>query len=735
MRYLKYIYTAIMGLLLAACQAEQWEGMEGGFRIALEEDVNVTTKSTPAELGEPTADLFSLKIVKESTGNTLYDGKYTPGTIPASAGQYTITATCGENPVLALDAPYYKGEETGVVLAANETKSVALTCKVANALASVTFNEPERFESNFSYYAVTVKVGNYSASLTGSDTRSAYYQAGSMPEFRFVGVLRDNGQEVSTELTNGMLTDAANFAAGKHCKLNVSLEKTPSGVVLTVEKVEVENVTISETIPLEWLPKPKLEATGFDASNTLSFAETETKEAAIGLNLSSGLQDLKLTFDFGDERLTAYNKEYVLSTLSEEDKKDIEETLGITLPAIGSTTASVDLSALLAKLQTNAGATTINTLTVDAKANNRWSSDDTEANRKYTLTCNKPEFTVSVESANCWSREFTVDEITVTAGNAETLKSNLAYQYYNGTDWVECATREGVKGRTQQFADSAKYITKKEYQVRALYRGAIASDEAEAKLETPTQLPNSGMEDWSYTSSKTGSITGYTYYTFFPYPEKSTDIWWNTNNERSQDGVKAGYLSYIGCFSPCVSYTETTKKSGTRSALIYTSGHGGGYASTSSTLYEEGAFAGSLFIGKYSWSDKTETITPGHAFAVRPTKLKFHYKYIPKNSDSFKAYIELRNSGETDPIATGTFIPQAISSETGWMEAEISLKYVEQPKEATSIYVQFLSTTKTSFTEDDFDKNQSITFPVMGVWNAHIGSKLYIDDISLIYDK
>ena len=35
----------------------------------------------------------------------------------------------------------------------------------------------------------------------------------------------------------------------------------------------------------------------------------------------------------------------------------------------------------------------------------------------------------------------------------------------------------------------------------------------------------------------------------------------------------------------------------------------------------------------------------------------------------------------------------------------------------------------------DFDKNKGITFPVMGSWNAHIGSMLYIDDLSLIYDK
>lgn len=86
MKYIKSLYTAIVVLLLIACQSEQWEGQEGGFIVSLGEDVTVSTKSTPAELGKPDPELFKLKIVKESNGNTLYDGNFTGKTIPASAG-------------------------------------------------------------------------------------------------------------------------------------------------------------------------------------------------------------------------------------------------------------------------------------------------------------------------------------------------------------------------------------------------------------------------------------------------------------------------------------------------------------------------------------------------------------------------------------------------------------------------------------------------------------------------
>ena len=491
---------------------------------------------------------------------------------------------------------------------------------------------------------------------------------------------------------------------------------------------------------MEWLPKPKVEAEGFDENNTLTFVETEQKQAALNLNLSSALQDMKFKFNFQDEQFAALDKEKTYQLSVAEDKVAIETALATTLPNVGDKPESIDLSNLLAKLQTNAGVTTTNTIEIDVKANNRWSSEAKEgeeaSNLKYTLTCNKPEFSIAVQPENCWSREFTVDEVTVSGNaDAEKIKANLKYQYYNGTDWVDCTTREAVVGRTQQFADAAEDIATKIYRVRALYRGVIASDEVEATLETPMQLPNSKMEEWSYTKDDVG-WGGFDYYTFYPYQEGISDIWWATNNQRSQDGVKFGALSYKGSFAPCVSYAENIKPNGNRSALIYTSGHGGHYSSTGDFLYEESAFAGSLFIGKYNWNrdnNPMETINKGHNFSVRPSAFEFWYKYQPKNEDQFKVYIELKNGDEI--IAFGEFIPTASALDTDWIKGTISISYSEEAKTATSIYVQFLSTTKTSFSESDFDKDKSFSFPMMSNWKVHMGSMLYIDDLNLVYDK
>ena len=732
MNKVKFFYAIVCGAFLVACSEEE-NGMptdRTGIRVALTEKAGVETRNTPEELPKPVAKDFHLKIT-DAAGKPVYDAGYTPELIPASVGTYTLEATYGGNPELALDDPYYKGEAEAEVTE-GEPEKVTISCTVANALASAVFNDEGvyRFGDQFSSYGIKVEVGASSTTLTTTG-ESAYYRADSRPTFTFTGTLKEGGEEIEVPLANDKFSQAETFAAGTHCVITLKLTASNPGVRVEVSKVEVKDVTIDETIPMEWLPKPKVEAEGFDANNALSFVETESKAAKLNLNLSSALQDIRLKFNFQDPQFASLNaqEEYLLS----KDKATLESTLGITLPNIGDAAASIDLSALIDRLQTHAGTPTTNTLSIDVQANNRWSSEDTSKNLTYTLTCNKPEFSVAVQEGNCWSREFTIDEVTVSGNaNPDKIKSNLKYQYYNGTDWVDCTTRDNVVGRTQQFAEAAEGITTKTYQVRALYRDVIASEVVNATLETPQQLPNSGMEEWSETEDDTG-LWGHSYRTFYPYSSGTSDIWWTTNNERSQDGVKAGRLSYKGSFAPCVSYNEGIKHSGTRSALIYTSGHGGGYASTGAIIYTESAFAGSLFIGKYHWTGDSEEIETGHSFAVRPSNLKFYYKYRPKNSDAFRVYVELKNGNEI--IASGTYIPETIYSETDWIEGNVILNYVDVPKVATSIYVQFLSTTKTSFAESDFNKNMSITFPNMNNWNAHVGSMLYIDDISLVYDK
>lgn len=731
LRFRNYIWLLLlMTVGLIACQSDVYSTQtesQSGFYISLCDDVSVDSRATPSELGAPVASNFDLKITNKETGNLLYDGKFTDGLIPAAQGEYRIVASYGSNLELGLDTPYYEGTADGVV-ETDKATTVSVQCRVANALASAVFSNLEVFEKEFSSYALKVSVGSQYVTLKPADNKSAYYRAGAHPSFAFVGVMTD-GTRVEIPIENEKLQDEATFAAAAHCKITLTMEAT-SGLKLKIEKIEVEKVTVSETIPVEWLPKPKV--SGFE---DITYVETDDapQNAVIDYTASLPIQDMELTLNMQDEQYSIYNKTYTLSTLTSDDRANLGK-LGIELPEVGvAKTGTINLQNLIGTMQTNAGATVDNTFSLRVKANNRW-SDETASAKTYKVEVVKPEFSVKVDERNCWSREFTVDEVSITSGNAERLKENLVYQYFNGSEWVDCADRNNAKGRLQQFASRADEISTKQYKVRALYRGAISSNEVTATLETPVQLPNSNMEEWQSVKLGKTSIFGgrADFYDFLPYKSGESDIWWATKNERSRDYS----VSRIKITSaPCVSYTDDSSivHGGSKSALIYTSGHGGSYASTVDIIYPEGAFAGSLFIGKYKWSDGKEQLDPGHAFSKRPTSLVFWYKYIPKNTDSFKVYAELKNGN--DIIASGTYIPTAISSETEWGKIELPLVYVDTPNVATDIFVQFLSTEKTSFVARDFDKKKKVSFPNMPNWEVHMGSRLYIDDISLVYDK
>ena len=698
MKYIKSLYTAIVVLLLTACQSEQWEGLEGGFIVSLGEDVTVSTKSTPAELGKPDPELFKLKIVKESNGNTLYDGNFTGKTIPASAGLYTLTATCGENPVLAIDAPYYKGEESGVEVTEGETTPVELKCSVANALTSVIYDEPEKFNDLYSSYGLKIAVSNLSVTIGPSQTyKSAYYQAGTIPVFQFVGTLKDNGQEVSTTLDDERLKDAATFAAGKHCKLTLKVKPTESGVILTVGKVEVETVSISETIPVEWLPAPKISATGFDESKTLTIYETgEAASATIDFTVSQPLQDISFTLNFEDENLKALNNDYLLSTMTDEEKIALTDA-GISLPLIGSNAPKITFSeALTSQLLSKNEGVVNNQITINSvTANNRTNTDGAQT---YTIAVHKPEFSVSVLPGNIWTKEFTAEEITVEEGkgNAETIQSRTIYQYSenNGETWKD------FNDKQRQYFDS--HPDNKKFLVRTIYRNIIESSPVEIELEAPTQLPNSGMEEW-YEEDQSNNKN-----LWFPYTQGSEGYLWNTNNMSTTN-----YRGELYCSTSAVKQT-TNKHSGTYAAWIRTVGHGIANTSVGSLWGINGSITGDHTIGELLYSNP---------FTVRPTKLMFYYSYTPNGDDAGIVELKIENQEQ----GTILYETSQVINSNNYALFELPINYTIQNVVATHLTIIFKSGSK---------HTDVIPAKVRGNGaEEHYGSELYIDDISLIYDK
>ena len=706
MKYIHSLYIGLLSLLFVGCQEEQLNNMQtGGFQISLQDvAADITTKTLPKDLEDPIVSNFHLKITNENNGISTYDGAYISDLIPASTGVYSITATHGDNPPLAKDNPYYKGDTTGVKLEEDQVASVELKCRVANALASVVYTSEAMFKEVFTDYRVKVGIGSLTLDLKNGTTESAYYQAGSIPTFTFVGTLKGNGKEVTKVLEDTKLTDPSTFAAGQHCKITLSLSTTTSGLNLHIEKVEATPVTITATIPMEWLPKPKVEAEGF-IDDTLTFVETETPEASIKLSTASALQDMRLKFHFEDPQFEALNRDTGYLYSNPADKDIINTTLGISL----SDENKIDLSSLLTKLQTKAGETTNNSIEIDAKANNRWSSEEIEGqetpNLKYTLVCNKPEFTVSVYPGNIWTKEFTMNalmEDQVTEGDFSKLSANMKYQFStNGeSDWTDL-------GEDLRKADLVPGTT---YYVRGLYRGKIASKVIEVKTYPIIELQNGSLTDYSIVKGKDGDKWN-------GYGSQFEWTGWATLNE----------LTTPKCTWTAYSYNT---RSGTRpindvrngsndnvAVWIITIGYG--YGGTNSS--PKNVTPSELFLGTYN--------TKGIEYNSHPTGVKFFYKYTPYDNDKSDIFIQLLNND----IVLGEGSLQETNTISNYIEYTMNINYKDEykhlsPNKISLVFKSGFNTSVESREEGGLTSSDTAN-------PKFRGSELYIDDISLVYDK
>lgn len=735
---------ALIASLGYSCQHDESLGVEAitGFKIALVDEPSVTeTRSTPQELGKPTTDNFTLKIVNSASGKSIYDAGYTKDIIKASAGVYDVTTSFGDNAVLAFDAPYYEGKKEDIAIEEGDTASVTVECAVANALASVTFEDSKKFKELYSSYAVEVAVENSSLELEDGDKRSAYYRADSKPTFTFKGVLKANGKSVEALLEDKTLSDPTTFAAKAHCQLTLALKEVVPGIIPTIVKAEVDTVTVSETLPMEWLPAPKVSATGFGENRTLDVYETAPTEASIDFDLSSPLQDIDFSVNFADENLQSLNGDYTLSALTNEQRLDFINA-GIDIPIVGEDKPSVGFSKTLtgALLATNEGVVN-NTFTLKSvKANDRTNAD---GDLTYTIAVHKPEFTVSVLPGNIWTKEFTVSALTeeqVEKGDFSKLSQNMTYQFSTdgSTDWTDL----GEDLRKAELTPNASYF------VRGVYRNEICSTPVEVKTYPIIELENGGMEDW--TTSEIGyyyNILAWNKYPLLTYnPWSGDNQYWNTNNDfttrhRDQWSPPLSTIYYYNSF-PAVSYTKDVH-GGNWAAVLRNTAAGRGNTSSSSSSYDFNNVPGELFIGGITVTTGGTSAIPdgdhydideGTEFVSRPTGLRFYYKYAPYMVDAWKVYIALYD--EAGNIIAENTVTDGNEIST-YKEMDISFNYVEDLDVIPAkVYVYFASSIYSgselpyhSMDVTTWYNNSQRTDETLS------GSVFCIDDISLVYDK
>ena len=249
------LLALLISIVMEGCSQEEIVTLSNGtLRLSIGQSASVdVTRATPAQLGKPLAERFSLKVVKNE--NVHYEGGFVDE-LELRVGTYDVKACYGEDVAIGKDAPYYEGSATALI-EKDASTAVTIPCRVANALVSVNFGRDEeeraRFDKYYAHYGLLVQVGSYSLAITEEEKNtSIYFPAGSKPTLYFYGVLRESGQTVSCELQSDYLP--VTYEAAEHAIVTLTL---PEGEVeANISKVDVEMVTVEETIPLSWFPAP-----------------------------------------------------------------------------------------------------------------------------------------------------------------------------------------------------------------------------------------------------------------------------------------------------------------------------------------------------------------------------------------------------------------------------------------------------------------------------------------------
>lgn len=354
---------------------------------------------------------------------------------------------------------------------------------------------------------------------------------------------------------------------------------------------------------------------------------------------------------------------------------------------------------------------------------------------------NPPMFTVAASEADVWATKASITLIGVNEGTTEYLKTQpVVIEYiesakFEGGSWITPAqTKEGnVIEITGLPADAEKENT---YRVKAVLGDKESANILDITTEIAAQIPNSGFEDWYFTTEKVNVwFKDHFWYIYYPCDKGEHDSWWSTNNARSTEWPRVSGLAYPVSYSStsAVSYlSETYSEGGKRCAEIRSMGSGSGYANTNLICYEGSRIPGRLFIGNYNWNGSLETITYGHSFNSRPSALDLWYKYIPYGTDEFEMKMEVFNKdGGTETLLGSAIYRVSKSEDTEWSHISIPVEYGNLDFKATHFYISFLSSTKE---HPDVETNTSMILEgVSNNWKAHVGSRLRIDDVKLIY--
>lgn len=374
MKNIFLICLTLMAVLFtfSACHSEKMEtgttDVTGQLSLAsmkMEVDLKVDTVYPQSRAGVDVSNF--LLTIKNSQGEQVEQYTYSemPEIISLPVGTYTVVASSAEAATNGFDVPFYTGSTEQFTIKENElTEVFALTCRLANVMISVEYDEELR-KLMGEDVVTTVKIGDHSLDIPSSETRKAYLiapaSAGSM-DITLKGTIdgesvtevarKDNVQAGQYHIIKNVLSlvnDGNNKVGGNvNIAINIDSSMTSSDETVGVNPGEEPGI---DDFPTDGGEEPgdgdgdgeggitsDISITGKDLGGSpFDIDQTQTITGAttliVGIEAPAGIQNLKVTISSDNEEFRAIGEGLGEFDLAHSDS--MNEDAQAMLPILG----------------------------------------------------------------------------------------------------------------------------------------------------------------------------------------------------------------------------------------------------------------------------------------------------------------------------------------------------------------------------------------------------------------
>lgn len=714
------MYLLLLVLLTSCSTREEapFESGTGGVRLEVLTDLAATRADAEGQFGP---EDFRIEVINPEgiifkRWNTYAEYLAQENTVFTmnAGGPYTLRATYGDSTASGFNAFFFIGEQEFTVLQ-QEVTDVSVICRMGNVKVAVEYGDNIR--KNYADYTATVSTSRGSIVFDKECAEAGYLPCGKLS----VHVEAVSHEGDTTAFVNSQEIEGN---PGDFITLKIDSGEIPeSDLSLTVSiDAATDDHQINIELPSDMLPAdaPLIVSDGFDpvTGNLSGFIEgVAPAKASLTLNVPTGMVSCLLGIQSRALEEAGWPAEIdLLNPTSEQSALLADYGLMAVSGRSRQSSVVLDFTTLAGRLawaedsEANISAFTL----MIADATGRTVSET------YRIIPSKASSVISaIPEGDVWAVRVYAD--LTTDGNPALLYPEVRAE--GSEEWIRPSFTASVSGQTSRVTVTGLEPSVR-YAIRAGYNAHASATEQEFTTEAALQPGNAGFEEWT---TQTHSFV----YSFL-FVNESHDInwdlpwtgeqWWAVNSKRtmpSSTSVVSANWNWVRF--PTVAYT-TDAYEGSRAAMVY-SVNVGDWVTDAALVGSR--VAGELFIG--TADDSGNHSSDGHAFASRPSALRFYYKYLPKDSETFYAKVDIRSGDNV--IASKEISDGGSASE--WTVMELPLEYGDTSQKATSVYVSFKSTTAEN---PAVTGNYSLSIRDKETYTGNFGSILYIDKLEFIYE-